>query len=51
MGKGSKPRPVDKQTFDQNFDKIFGKPKETDKQPTTEEHQVSEGDKQHGSDT
>ena len=24
MGKGSKPRPVDKQTFDQNFDRIFG---------------------------
>jgi hypothetical protein len=30
-GKGSKPRPfsVDKETFDNNFDKIFGKKKNT----------------------
>ena len=25
MGKGSKPRPVDTKTFNENFDKIFGK--------------------------
>lgn len=24
-GKGSKPRPVDKQNYDKNFDRIFGK--------------------------
>jgi hypothetical protein len=24
-GKGSKPRPVDKQQYDKNFDRIFGK--------------------------
>ena len=51
MGKGSKQRPTNKSSFDENFDKIFGKPKEADKQSTTEEQQVSEGDKQHGSDT
>lgn len=25
MGKGSKPRPVDKKVFDDNFDRIFKK--------------------------
>ena len=25
MGKGSKPRPMDKQKFDENFDQIFKK--------------------------
>jgi len=30
MGKGSKPRPVDKKRFDSNYDKIFGK-KQVDK--------------------
>jgi len=24
-GKGSKPRPVDKTTYDENYDRIFGK--------------------------
>lgn len=27
-GKGSKQRPTNKATFDQNFDRIFGKPKQ-----------------------
>ena len=27
-GKGSKQRPTDKQRFDENFDRIFGKKKE-----------------------
>ena len=26
-GKGSKPRKVDRSKFDENFDRIFGKPK------------------------
>jgi len=26
-GKGSKPRKVDRKKFDENFDRIFGKPK------------------------
>lgn len=30
-GKGSKPRPVDKRKFDENWDKIFGKKKEKEK--------------------
>lgn len=25
MSKGSKPRPIDKKSYDDNFDKIFGK--------------------------
>lgn len=25
MSKGSKPRPIDKDSYDSNFDKIFGK--------------------------
>lgn len=29
--KGSKPRPVDKKKFDENWDKIFGKKKEEKK--------------------
>lgn len=29
MGKGSKPRPVDKDKFDKNYDKIQWKSKET----------------------
>ena len=27
-GKGSKQRPTDRQKFEENFDRIFGKPKE-----------------------
>lgn len=27
-GKGSRPRPVDKKKFDENFDRIFGKKEE-----------------------
>ncbi len=31
MGKGSSPRPfTDRKTFEDNFDRIFGKKKETD---------------------
>jgi len=30
-GKGSKPRPVDKKKFDDNWDRIFGKKKEDEK--------------------
>lgn len=30
-GKGSKQRPTDKKKFDENFDRIFGKPKKKDK--------------------
>jgi hypothetical protein len=29
MGKGSKPRPIDKESFNKNYDKIFGKKKLT----------------------
>lgn len=40
-GKGSKPRPfsVDKETFDNNFDKIFGKKKEDNTGVTQNEFQ------------
>lgn len=31
-GKGDTPRPVDKKKFDENFDRIFGKKKDADKQ-------------------
>jgi hypothetical protein len=30
-GKGSKQRPTDRQKFEENFERIFGKPKEKDK--------------------
>ena len=30
-GKGSKPRPVDKKKFDDNWERIFGKKKEEEK--------------------
>lgn len=30
-GKGSKPRPVDQQKFQENFDRIFGKKKDDQK--------------------
>lgn len=40
-GKGSKPRPVDDQKFNQNFDRIFGEPKlkaiASDKKPKKKE--------------
>jgi len=40
-GKGSKPRPfsVDKETFDSNFDRIFGKKKEDNTGVTKNEFQ------------
>ena len=40
-GKGSKPRPfsLDKETFDNNFDKIFGKKKEDNTGVTQNEFQ------------
>ncbi len=40
-GKGSKPRPfsVDKETFDNNFDRIFGKKKEDNTGVTKNEFQ------------
>ena len=40
-GKGSKPRPfsVDKETFDNNFDRIFGKKKEDNTGVTKNEYQ------------
>jgi hypothetical protein len=31
MSKGSSPRPVDKKKFDENYEKIFGKKKEKQK--------------------
>jgi len=31
-GKGDTPKPVDKKKFDENFDRIFGKKKDADKQ-------------------
>jgi hypothetical protein len=38
-GKGSKPRPfsVDKETFDNNFDRIFGKKKKTEEEKFDEQ--------------
>jgi hypothetical protein len=38
-GKGSKPRPfsVDQETFDNNFDRIFGKKKKTEEQKFDEQ--------------
>jgi hypothetical protein len=30
-GKGSQQRPTDRQKFEENFERIFGKPKEKDK--------------------
>lgn len=30
-GKGSKQRPTDRKKFDENYDRIFGKPKEKEK--------------------
>ena len=30
-GKGSKQRPTDRQKFEENFERIFGKPKEKEK--------------------
>ena len=30
-GKGSKQRPTDRKKFDENFERIFGKPKEKEK--------------------
>lgn len=33
MSKGSRQRPTDKQKFDENFDRIFGK-KKKEEQPT-----------------
>lgn len=32
MSKGSTPRPVDKQKFDENYEQVFGKKKEEKKQ-------------------
>jgi len=37
-GKGDKPRPItDRKTFEDNWDRIFGKKKEPEKEVTTEE--------------
>lgn len=33
-GKGSKQRPTDKQKFDENYDRIFGKPKKKSEKNT-----------------
>lgn len=33
-GKGSKQRPTDKKKFDENYDRIFGKPKKKDEKNT-----------------
>lgn len=37
-GKGSKPRPVDKQNYDKNFDRIFGR-KDLSSLKQLDEHQ------------
>jgi hypothetical protein len=34
-GKGARPRPVDREKFENNWDKIFGKKKETEHESTT----------------
>jgi hypothetical protein len=35
-GKGSKPRKVDRKKFDENFDRIFAKPKPQKSEPDTQ---------------
>jgi hypothetical protein len=37
-GKGSRQRPTNKPAFDDNFDRIFGKPKEAEKKGKKDEH-------------
>ena len=36
-GKGSRQRPTNKPTFDENFDRIFGKPKQAEKKVKKDE--------------
>lgn len=45
-GKGSRPRPIDKQKYDRNYDRIFGPKKDSKRedqtpkpQPSTPNHQ------------
>lgn len=45
-GKGSKPRPVDKKKFDENWDRIFGKKKEDPLDAYNEERLVTKFDKE-----
>ena len=38
-GKGSQQRPTDRQKFEENFERIFGKPKEKEKNENTQSKQ------------